>query len=208
MGMHKKDHIRALLANPSETLVETLYQEFIPLQTEVLRGYCDLIPGVLDTVARLRERGIPFACTTGFVLPMMRDLIPTVEQAGFVPEIFVTPDLVGGVGRPAPWMMFHAARQLGVYPMSRIVKVGDTPVDVAEGRNAGAWTVALVESGNEVGLSREQLAALTDEQRNAAIAAARSRLEAESPHYLIATVADLMPVIDDIDRRLAQGGRP
>ncbi len=120
-----------------------------PLQTELLKDHCELIPGVLDTVERLRERGTPFACTTGFVSAMIRESIPAIARAGFAPEIFVTPDLVGDQGRPAPWMMYHAARHLGVYPMSRIVKVGDTPVDVDGGHNAGAWTVSVVKAATK-----------------------------------------------------------
>ena len=208
MGLHKRDHIRAILSDASPTLVDALYEEFLPLQTELLKDHCELIPGVLDTVERLRERGIPFACTTGFVSAMLRESIPAITRAGFAPEIFVTPDMVGDQGRPAPWMMFHAARHLGVYPMSRIVKVGDTPLDVDEGRNAGTWTVSVVESGNEVGLSRAQLASLSPRERRAAIASARIRLEAARPHYLIASVADLPPILDDIERRIEQGEKP
>ena len=54
-------------------------------------------------------------------------------------------------------MAYYAARQLGVFPMSTFVKVGDTPIDVAEGHNAGMWTVSIVRTGNEVGLSEQQL---------------------------------------------------
>ena len=72
---------------------------------------------------------------------------------------WVTPDLVGE-GRPFPWMAYYAARQLGVFPMRTFVKVGDTKIDVAEGHNAGMWTVSIVRTGNEVGLSREQLESL------------------------------------------------
>ena len=212
MGVHKKDHIRAVLEDAripwSGALLESMYQEFIPLQTEVLRSHCDLIPGVLATVEALRTRGIPFACTTGFVSPMMRELIPAVTEAGFRPQIFVTPDQVGSEGRPSPRMLQLAARKMNIEPMSRIVKVGDTPVDVAEGRNAGTWTVSVIDSGNEVGLSRDQLAAFAPAERDARIAAARARLAAMNPHYLIASVADLLPVLDEIGRRIDKGEQP
>src|ERR1700722_16042140 len=68
MGAHKKDTIRAVLADPapaarwekvrhappSEEDVERLYQEFTPLQIEVLKRHCDVIPGVPGVVGQLR----------------------------------------------------------------------------------------------------------------------------------------------------------
>jgi phosphonoacetaldehyde hydrolase len=155
----------------------------------------------------LRSRGIPIANTTGFDAEMMDDLKVQAAQGGYSPDVWVTPDLVGQ-GRPYPWMAFYAARQLGVYPMSSFVKVGDTLIDVEEGLNAGMWTVSVVRTGNEVGLSEEQLGKLSSLQRDSLIAAARQRLEAAGPHYVIDAVADLMPLIDEISARIDCGERP
>jgi len=156
---------------------------------------------------KLRARNIKIANTTGFDFGMLKDLVPSAEAHGYQPDVWVTPDLVGK-GRPAPWMIFHAVKAMDIYPMASVVKVGDTPADVEEARNAGVWAVSVVESGNEVGLSQEELNRLTADQREATISNARSRLAAAGPHYLINTVADLMPVIDDISARLARGERP
>lgn len=221
MGTHKKDHILALLADPAVAArweavhgappnaeaVEQLYEEFRTLQIEVLKRHCDVIPGVPGVVSELRARGIRVANTTGFDSNMMTGLIREAKAGGYESELWVTPDLVGQ-GRPAPWMAFYAARQLGVYPMSRFVKVGDTPADVAEARAAGMWAVSVVECGNEVGLSQEELAALSADVRRARISAACARLAAYGPHYLINTTADLIPVIDEISARVERGDRP
>jgi phosphonoacetaldehyde hydrolase len=86
--------------------------------------------------------------------------------------------------------------------------VGDTIVDVEEGHNAGMWTVSILRSGNEVGLSEQQLEALPPAERDRLLAAARQRLEAAGPHYIIDTVFDLMPVIDTISSRISRGERP
>jgi phosphonoacetaldehyde hydrolase len=105
-------------------------------------------------------------------------------------------------------MAYYAARQLGVFPMSTFVKVGDTPIDVAEGHNAGMWTVSVVRSGSEVGLSEQELKAMSSSERDRLLAAARQRLEANRPHYIIDTVADLMPIIDEVSSRINRGERP
>jgi phosphonoacetaldehyde hydrolase len=95
-----------------------------------------VIPGVAETVQELRRRGIRIASTTGFDSGMMTGLIRQAKEGGYVPDIFVCPDTVAE-GRPAPWMAFHAARYMGVYPMRFIVKVGDTANDVLEAHTQG-----------------------------------------------------------------------
>ena len=152
-------------------------------------------------------RGIKIASTTGFDTNMMGDLIQLAKAGGFAPDLFVCPDMVGK-GRPAPWMAFYAARQLDVYPMKTFVKLGDTPNDVAEAHAAGMWAVSVVRSGNEVGLPREQLEGMPAADRKAIVSAARARLAACGPHYLIDSAADLIPVVDEITARLARGDRP
>ncbi len=174
---------------------------------EVLKQHCDVIPGVAETVRQLRNRGIKIASTTGFDSGMMGDLIRKADEGGFTPDVFVCPDHVGN-GRPAPWMAFHAAHQLNIYPMKTFVKLGDTPNDVAEAHAAGMWAVSVVRSGNEVGLAQEELENLPSDQRSEVIAAARARLAACGPHYLIDTAADLIPVVDEISLRLSRGDRP
>jgi phosphonoacetaldehyde hydrolase len=215
MGANKRDHIAALLDNPAirarwqqpAVALDALYAEFTALQIELLPLHVDLIPGVLELLATLRRRGLKIANNTGYSRLMMQTLIPLAEAAGYVPDCWVTPDDVGA-GRPAPWMAFHAARLLNVYPMSTFVKVGDTPVDIAEAHAAGMWSVAVVHHGNEVGLAREQLASLTPAEQQALFEAARKRLEGARPHFIVDEIRALPAVFDEIDARLAAGQRP
>lgn len=221
MGTHKRDHIWTLLSDPqiaqrwqqaqgaapTPAMLDGLYEKFGPLQVEIIKHHCDVVPGVPQVVEQLRSRGIKIANTTGFDSWMMADLVRLAAEGGYRPDLWVCPDQVGK-GRPAPWMIHYAAKELDAYPLSTFVKVGDTTVDVAEAHNAGVWAVSVVASSNEVGLSTEQWAALSDKDRREAIHAARAKLAACGPHYIIDTVADLMPVIDDIAARIARGERP
>lgn len=188
-------------------MLDRLYQEFTPLQIAMLERHCEVLPGVPDVTAALRQRGIRFASTTGFDSSMMEGLIRSAQANGYTPEIFVGPDMVGG-GRPAPWMAYHAARHMGLYPMRHFVKVGDTPADVAEAQNAGMWAVAVVATGNEIGLSQAQLAALPEAERQQRLDAARRKFVALGAHDVIDSVADLLPVLEAIAQRIARGERP
>jgi len=221
MGKHKLDHVWAILTNPNvaerwrqthgqipdEQILHSVYAGFGALQIEVLKGYLDLLPGVPEVTAQLRSRGIRFAATTGFESSMMTDVIAAAAAQGYEPEFWVTPDLTGG-GRPAPWMIYYAARKLGLYPLHTFVKVGDTQADIGEALNAGTWAVSVVRTGNEIGLSQKQLEALTEDEREDRFKAAQQRFRAWGAHYVIDSIADLLPVIDKISERIIRGKRP
>ncbi len=221
MGLAKRDHIEALLAEPSiaarwteahgqppdDAAIESLYAQFTPLQIEILRDHDTLIAGVPAMLGELAERGIRYAATTGFESVMIAELIPALARQGFSPATVLTPDQTGG-GRPAPWMMFETARRLNIYPMSRIVKVGDTRADVEEGRHAGAWTVSVVRSSNEVGLSEAEIEALDQAAEDECVTSARKRLQSYGPDYVIDRITDLSHVLDRLSIRISRGERP
>ena len=97
-------------------------------------------------------------------------------------------------------MIFHAMETLGIYPPSAVVKVGDTPIDIAEGRNAGAWSVGVIASSNEVGLPEDDWARLPDPERRAIAGSVRSRLERAGAHAVIETLAELPALVAQLEQ--------
>jgi phosphonoacetaldehyde hydrolase len=98
-------------------------------------------------------------------------------------------------------MIFRAMATLGIYPPSSVVKIGDTPADIAEGRNAGAWSVGVVSSSSEVGLSEAGWASMSDRDKRETIATVRSTFERAGAHATIETLADLPALIAEFERR-------
>lgn len=221
MGMHKRDHIATMLAMPALSAqwekahgapytdedVEALFQKFIPLQLAALPNFVDVIPGVVKTVDALRKRGMKIGATTGYNEEMMAMCQAAAAKAGYVPDVTVAVTQVPA-GRPAPWMAVKAAMELQVFPFEAIVKVGDTVTDVLEGLNAGMWTIGITKTGNEVGLSEAEVAALPEIERRARIDTATAKLAQAGAHYVVEGVADILPLLDDIDARLSRGERP
>jgi phosphonoacetaldehyde hydrolase len=204
MGAHKRDHVceilrypdvaarvrSALSHEPDDVLVQEIYEAFTRRLLKVLPAYAAPIPGAVDALRNLRERGIAIGSTTGYTRAMMDVLEPVAHAAGLEPDALICSDEVPQ-SRPAPWACFRLAERFGVYPMSRSVKVGDTPADMAEGLNAGMICVGVSESGNEVGLSLEQLAALDAAERAARVRVAETRLREAGARAVLPSVAEL-----------------
>ena len=221
MGAHKLVHIRKVSQIPSvarrwqevhgrpctEEDVQAMFQEFVPLQLDCLADYADLIPGTLDTVAELRRREIKIGSTTGYTREMMDLLLREAAERGYQPDSTVCASDVPA-GRPEPWMCFANAQNLGVYPMEACVKIGDTLPDIDEGLNAGMWTIGLAKSGNELGLNEREIAALPAGELQSRLDRAYNRMHQAGAHYVVDTIADVLPLIERIQTRLASGERP
>jgi phosphonoacetaldehyde hydrolase len=221
MGVLKIDHIRKIIfsesvaarwgkavgRDPIEADVEELFANFLPLQLECLVKYSTVIDGVAETVARLRKRGIKIGSTTGYTRDMLEKVLPPAATQGYAPDGAITPDDVGA-GRPHPWMIFANAIRLQVEPLEAIVKIGDTPVDIEEGLRAGVWTIGVARTGNMIGLSAEDFAALAPAEQATRLNSARKQLAAAGAHEVIDAVADCEHALDSIELRIRNGERP
>jgi phosphonatase-like hydrolase len=103
------------------------------------------IAGAEATFAWLREHGILLATTTGFYREV-NDLI--LERAGWQKrfQASISSSEVRQ-GRPAPFMIFRAMEATGVFAVSQVINVGDTPLDLQAGSNAGVRGVVGVLTG-------------------------------------------------------------
>jgi phosphonoacetaldehyde hydrolase len=105
-------------------------------------------------------------------------------------------------------MLFRLMELTGVYPPSAVLKIGDTVPDIEEGRNAGAWSVGITESGSEVGLTLNEWHALPDVERIRRAAAAGEKLLQAGAHAVIGSVGELPALLDELEMRIAHGERP
>ena len=221
MGMAKRPHIAALMAlprvaqawtgrhgaAPTDRDIDAVYDVFVPKNTAVAARYSQVIPGVAGTVEALRAEGLRIGSTTGYTRGIMAEITPGAERQGFAPDSLVcTGDT--SEGRPTPYMIYKTMLDLGVWPAWSVIKVDDTEVGIAEGINAGTWTVGVAVSGNVFGLSEADTMALPPAEFAARRARAADKLVGAGAHYVIDSVADLMPIVAAVEGRLARGERP
>ena len=189
MGMLKKDHIRTMLQMEritslweikyrrkwTEEDVEDLYEIFEEKLLSILDQFVEVKPYVLETVEELRKRGIKIGSTTGYTDKMMGIIVPKAKENGYEPDAWFSPDAVGGFGRPYPYMVFKNMQALGIQSVDQVMKVGDTVSDIKEGKNAGVYTVGVIEGSSEMGLSEAEYGALSEAEKEEQIARVKEK---------------------------------
>lgn len=215
MGLPKRDHIRHIISNPrvgeawraafghpaTSADAEQMYQEFIPLQLSGLAEYSAVIPGVAETVQRFRSRGLKIGSTTGYTRAMLDVLMELSAKEGYTPDCSLTPEDVGA-GRPEPFMMYETAVRLRVSPLAAMVKIGDTPADIEEGLNAGAWSIGVAGTGNGIRTSYREFQSLPTDEKQSRLIDSRSELEGAGAHYVVDTLAEVDALLDEINERM------
>lgn len=217
MGMEKKAHIRTMLSTPrgtqlwkealgrmwNEEDVEELYQSFEKTLSEVVAEYSKPIDGVAETVEKLRQMGIKIGSTTGYTSEMMEYVLPVAAKGGYAPDCVITPDVTGH-SRPSPFMLYECMRQMDVYPASRVVKVGDTKMDILEGKNAGAWTVGTLIGSNLMGLSEEEYQKASQAEIEERKKYAAEQYQMAGADRIIDSIRQLPEVILQLNARLEE----
>jgi phosphonatase-like hydrolase len=158
-GKEKRQAIRDLLAfgnvNVTDSLIEQLYTRFLDL---LQRAYADLdvkpMPGSESVFRFLKENDIKVVLNTGYNRETALHLLKKLNwKIGTIIDGLVTASDVER-SRPFPDMITLALKQFGIDDPASVVKVGDSVVDIAEGKNAGCGITVGVTTGAQ---SREML---------------------------------------------------
>ena len=209
MGMLKRDHIKAMLSMErisglwkrkygrdwTEADVDKLHDIFEEKLLASLVNYTDVKPYVLETVEELRKREIKIGSTTGYTDKMMSIVVPAAKKNGYSPDVWFSPDAVGHKGRPYPYMIFKNMEALGIMSVDRVMKVGDTISDIKEGKNAGVYTVGVVEGSSELGLTQAEFDSLGVDEKAARIQSVKDKFMDAGADMVISTVKELLSII-------------
>ncbi|MBY6114431.1 phosphonoacetaldehyde hydrolase [Mameliella alba] len=212
MGAPKWDHINTMMqmpeiaaqweakhgAKPTDADVDKVYEIFVPMNEDVAADYAQLVPGAKEAIDDLRGMGLKIGSTTGYTRSIMERVLPVAAAQGYEPDNLVCSDDLPE-GRPGPLGMYKCMVDLVAYPPAAIIKVDDTEPGIKEGVAAGCLTVGVAMSGNAVGKTPEQLAALPDAEIAALRAHATAILKEAGADHVIDTVADLPALLRQLD---------
>lgn len=144
------------IVKENENIIEEIHQTFIDTMIDFYEHSKEILPmESAESIFRwLQDNDIKVALNTGFS-KLITDTI--LERVGWndnsLIDFIISSDEVEN-GRPSADMIQAIMKHTGVADTATIVKVGDTEVDIAEGRTAGCGLVISVTTGS---FTREQL---------------------------------------------------
>lgn len=163
MGWRKIDAIQLLLSKyhtgkleENKVLVDQIHDVFIDNMVTFYERDEDLQPmeHAEELFTSLKQRNIKVALNTGFTRRITDVILKKLEwDNSNLIDFVITSDEVPE-GRPYPFMIEQLMQSSSVTNAADVVKVGDTEVDVLEGRNAGCGLVVSVTTG---AYTKEQL---------------------------------------------------
>lgn len=126
-----------------------IFSRYTEIMLDYYRNDLQPMPGSEETFEWLHQKGIKVATNTGF----HRDVTTAIMDGtgwlkkGLVDIAVDVEHTPNNMGRPAPFMIFHAMKELNVQSVRSVIKIGDTPADMLEGYNAGCSGIIGVLTG-------------------------------------------------------------
>ncbi|MGD1700421.1 HAD hydrolase-like protein [Dapis sp. BLCC M229] len=147
--------------------VETSFTKFKAVLEDYYRTE-PVVPtdGCLEIFSWLKSQEIKIALNTGFYREVTNIILnrlgwdkglneqyigsnDSIIQASITPS-----EIYNNEGRPAPFMIQKAMYRLGIFDAKKVICIGDTPSDLASGKNANCILSLAVTNGTH---TREQL---------------------------------------------------
>jgi phosphonatase-like hydrolase len=177
-GKEKLQAIKETLAgtnnNLSEEDIHIIFQDFLRL-LEKAYEHLMVIPtsNTERLFQELRSLGILVVLNTGYNFATASSLIQKLNwQKGVHYDLLVTASDVTN-NRPQPDMIFYAMNKLNIQDADTIIKVGDSTIDIEEGKNAGCKYNIGVTTG----------------------AHTKAQLKEANPNFIFDNIYDLMLII-------------
>ncbi|MBS1665596.1 MAG: HAD hydrolase-like protein [Bacteroidetes bacterium] len=163
MGFRKIEAVTLLLEKfyqehrGEDLLISRIQARFIVRMIAFYRNDDQLapFPHTEKVFSALKKKGIKIALNTGFTRSITDTILHRLrwdDRSTLIDKTICSDEV--SHGRPYPDMIEVLIDDLGIDSPARVLKVGDTEVDVEEGRNAACGKVVSVTTG---AYSREQL---------------------------------------------------
>eukprot|EP00794_Sanderia_malayensis_P003333 gene3333-3822_t len=183
-GMEKREAINQILlqmqsnildsgVDKRHSLVDAIFHDFKVALDHHLISIDKEIDGTTNVFRDLSSKGIKIAVGSGFPQVVVENIVKKLNWGEFVD--YVSSAEKEGKGRPDPALILSAMKHLNILDAKKVIKIGDTKVDIKEGKNAGCWTIAVL-----TGTQKEE------------------SLKEENPDFIIDNVKSVPKVISQI----------
>ncbi|MFT6319247.1 MAG: phosphonatase-like hydrolase [Granulosicoccus sp.] len=177
-GKEKRDAIRDVIEEvnkkrPTETLVDEIHLEFKKnLKVIYETAEMEVFPSVQKVLKTLKEKEVKISFNTGYTREVAEQILKNVNiQVGKDIDVLMTASDVTN-SRPAPDMINEICKKLEI-PANLAIKIGDSSVDVQEGKNAKCKYSIGITTGAQT----------------------RSQMEKANPDFIIDDMLELLPII-------------
>ena len=99
----------------------------------------------------LREKDIKICLNTGYNKEIQQLLIDKFNMTDFIDDYISSEEV--DFGRPYPYMIHALMKRNNIFTINHVIKIGDTEMDIKEGKNAGCRSVGVLSGAH----SKEQL---------------------------------------------------
>ena len=170
-----KSILKEYLQQEDNKLSDDIYQHFIVLLNEAYR-YLDVKPqpNAVELFKILKYKKVLVVLNTGYNSETAYSLL---EKLGWVKgkefDGLITASDVNN-NRPDPDMILLAMKRFGIQDASEVVKLGDSIIDIEEGRNAGCALSIGITTG----------------------AHSFQQLQSADPDFIINDLLELVPLVD------------
>lgn len=151
-----RDVLTGIAGNPVEDdLALSIFQNFqTKLDAAYAIGGIAEQPGAGEIFQFLQQRGIRVALNTGYSRQVTNLLLDRLgwKNSPFIDTVVCADDV--SRGRPYPDMILLAMKNTGISDASTVFKIGDSQIDIEEGKNAGCGMTFGITTGAQ---TREQL---------------------------------------------------
>jgi phosphonatase-like hydrolase len=154
MGVHKVEAMERILElhrpEAPNSLAYEMALEFESYMIDYYQNSPDvaLFEDVTETFEAIRRLGLFIGLNTGFPDSITQTILTRTKLVEHrLVDCVVSSDQVPA-GRPSPWMIKQLMADVKVRDERLVVKIGDTPVDILEGRNAGCGLVLSTTTGS------------------------------------------------------------
>ena len=137
VGATLEESLREFIAPEEVSRAVKIFRDYYAAH---LRNGTTLLPGVKETLAGMREIGIPLAVATNKFGPFAREIIGFLGIKDHFQRVLGAGD--GFPPKPSPEILLALAAELGVRP-GEMAYLGDSPLDIELGNAAGNETIAI-----------------------------------------------------------------
>jgi phosphonoacetaldehyde hydrolase len=155
------------------------------------------INGAANTTNTLRKLGYKIGITTFYNKATFNVIDKKLKQEGIVYDSVVCNDEVV-LGKPEPFMLYKITNRLNI-PTSKCIKVGESYLNILEGKNAKVDTINVIDSSNDMAMD-EQIFDDTSEaiKYYKRINIMSNLMNYPMPKYFVPSIGDIGKVLNKI----------